>query len=203
MSENKVKKTQDRRVKRTKRILRECLFNLLETKTIDEITVKELTEQADMNRSTFYFYYNDIGDMMQQIQNEIFEVFEESVIAPQAQFVTVEDFSEYILRFLLFCKEQEKICKFVINNDPNNFLSNKIKSSLLQHVPDSAVIFPVDDPKKYLTCFAVSAIWETVIQWMNDGMKADPHQMAYFMAQAYVSGGRTVLSTYKKNQINE
>lgn len=200
MSENKVKKTQDRRVKRTKRILRECFFNLLEEKTIDELTVKELTEAADINRSTFYFYYNDINDMMKQIQNEIFDVFEENVISPQASFFTVEDFKEYILRFLLFCKEYEQICKFVISNDPNNFLSNKIKESLLKHIPNSYKTFSQKDPKRYLTCFAVSAFWETVIQWMYDGMEVAPEDMASFMAEAYFHGGRTILADYyRKN----
>jgi len=125
MSENKSPRAEDRRVKRTKRVLRECLFSLLEEKSIDEITVKELTEAADVNRSTFYFYYNDINDMMMQIQNEIFEVFEESVMSKEGKFITTEDFRDYILRFLLFCKEYEKICKFVISNDPNNFLSRR------------------------------------------------------------------------------
>ena len=189
-----IKKAEDRRVKRTKKVLKDCLFDLLETKTIDEITVKELTVKADVNRSTFYFYYKDINDMMMQIQNEIFEVFHETVIAKSTLFITVEDFTDYILRFLHFCKEYEKICKFVISNDPNNFLSKKIKATLLEHIPDSAKVFDTEDPKHYLTCFAVSAMWETVIQWMYEGMKADPDEMASFMAKVYFYGGRTLLS---------
>ena len=192
-----IRKTEDRRVKRTKKVLKDCLFELLENKTIDEITVKELTEKADVNRSTFYFYYKDINDMMMQIQNEIFEVFRETVITKSSLFITVEDFTDYILRFLHFCKEYEKICKFVISNDPNNFLSNKIKTALLMHIPDSAKVFDVTDPKHYLTCFAVSAMWETVIQWMYEGMKADPEEMADFMAKVYFYGGRTLLSQKK------
>ena len=74
-------RSEDRRVKRTKKILRECLFRLLSEKSIDEITVKELTESADVNRSTFYFYYKDINDMIRQIQDEIYYVFEKDVIA--------------------------------------------------------------------------------------------------------------------------
>ncbi len=193
MGESKVKRNEDRRVKRTKRVLRECLFELLENATIDEITVKELTERADVNRSTFYFYYKDIGDMMMQIQNDIFEVFEETVIAPQASFITVEDFTEYLLRFLQFCKEYEDICKFVVSNDPNNFLAKKIKKTLLEHVPDSHKIFPENDPRRYLTCFAVSAMWETILQWMYDGMTIPAVEMASFLAQAYFHGGRTLL----------
>ena len=193
MSENKSPRAEDRRVKRTKRVLRECLFSLLEEKSIDDITVKELTEAADVNRSTFYFYYNDINDMMMQIQNEIFEVFEESVMSKEGKFITTEDFRDYILRFLLFCKEYEKICKFVISNDPNNFLSKKIKKALLTKIPDSAKVFPENEPKRYLTCFGLSAMWETVIQWMYDGMKVEPEKMAQFLSQAYFYGGRTLL----------
>jgi AcrR family transcriptional regulator len=193
MGESKVKRNEDRRVKRTKRVLRECLFELLENATIDEITVKELTEKADVNRSTFYFYYKDIADMMMQIQNDIFEVFRETVIAPQASFVTVGDFTSYLLRFLEFCKEHEDICKFVVSNDPNNFLSKKIQKALLEHVPDSHSVFPDDDPRRYLTCFAVSAMWETVLMWMYDGMTVPADKMASFLAEAYFYGGRTIL----------
>lgn len=193
MPETRVRKTEDRRVKRTKRVLRECLFELLETNTIDEISVKELTEKADVNRSTFYFYYKDIADMVRQIQNEIFDVFYETVMTQQASFVTVEDFTEYILRFLRFCKEYESICKFVISNDPKNFLSNKIRTSLLEHVPDSSKVFPENDARNYLTCFAVSAIWQTILKWMYDGMKVPPEEMAQFLALAYFYGGRTLV----------
>lgn len=193
MAEKKLQKTEDRRVKRTKRVLRECLFSFLEEKTIDEITVKELTEAADVNRSTFYFYYKDINDMMRQIQDEIFEVFAKTVIEPQASFVTVEDFTNYCVRFFEFCKEYEKICKFVINNDPNNFLTKKIKASLLEHIPDTKKVFALTDPKCYLTCFAASAIWQTVIQWMNDGMHVPPEEMAVFVVKVYFYGGRTLL----------
>ena len=198
MTENKNPRAEDRRVKRTKRLLKECLFKLLETKSIDEITVKELTEAADINRSTFYFYYNDINDMMMQLQNEIFEVFSETVMSRSAKFVTVEDFQEYVVRFLYFCKEYEHICKFVISNDPNNFLSNKIKDSLLTQIPDSTKVFPKSDPKYYLTTFAVSAMWQSVLQWMYDGMKVQPEEMAKFLSQVYFYGGRTMLGFNKQ-----
>ncbi len=195
MGEKKAVRTEDRRVKRTKRVLKDCLFALLEEKTIDEISVKELTEAADINRSTFYFYYNDINDMMIQIQDEIFDVFEEKVLSPQALFVTIEDFTEYFRRFLEFLEEYENICKFVISNDPNNSLAKKIKKNLLKHIPDSKKVFPPEDPRYYLTSFAMSACWETIIQWMYDGMSIPADEMARFLASAYFYGGRTVLES--------
>lgn len=194
MENKKVRKNEDRRVKRTKKVLREKLFELLEEKTLEEITVKELTAAADVNRSTFYFYYDDINDMLAQIQNEIFVVFERDVLAPEASFITLEDFADYCTRFLEFCKQNEEICKFVITNDPNNKLTKRIKDALMQQIPDSKKVFSLSDPRCYLTTFALSGIWNTILDWMYDGMKVPPYEMAQFLSKVYFFGGRTFLS---------
>lgn len=188
-----VHKTEDRRVKRTKKALRECLFRLLEQKSADEITVKELTEAADINRSTFYFYYNDINDMIMRIQDEIYAVFERDVITPAACFVTEEDFISYLTRFLLFCKDHEKICQFVVGNDPNNNLADRIRASLMEHVPDSSKIYADGDPRRYLTGFTVAGCWRTILNWMEDGMQVPPDEMAAFMTNVYFFGGRAMM----------
>ena len=194
METKKIHKSEDRRVKRTKKILREKLFELLEEKPLEEITVKELSAAADVNRSTFYFYYDDINDMLEQIQNEIFMVFERDVLDNAASFVTVDDFADYCTRFLEFCKQNEEICKFVISNDPNNKLAKKIKSALMQEIPDTKKVFSLSDPKCYLTTFALAGIWQTVLDWMYDGMKIPPREMAQFLSKVYFFGGRTYLS---------
>lgn len=64
------KKT-DRRVRRTKLLLTNALVSLLETKTLKDISVKELCDKADINRGTFYLHYKDIYDMMNQIETDI------------------------------------------------------------------------------------------------------------------------------------
>ena len=47
---------QDRRVVKTKRAIRNALVQLLSEKELDQITVKELADRADINRKTFYNY---------------------------------------------------------------------------------------------------------------------------------------------------
>ena len=63
----------DRRVRKTRRQLREGLAHLLEEKSIRDIKVKELVEEVDINRSTFYLHYSDIYDMLKQIEEELFQ----------------------------------------------------------------------------------------------------------------------------------
>ena len=66
----------DRRVRRTRKQLRECLVTLLKQKKVQDITVRELTELADLNRGTFYLHYKDVFDLMDQIKNELIEEVE-------------------------------------------------------------------------------------------------------------------------------
>ena len=70
---------EDRRVRKTKRALREGLADLLSKKSIQNITVKELTDKVDIHRSTFYTNFTDIYDLYKQIEDatisEINDIF--------------------------------------------------------------------------------------------------------------------------------
>ena len=57
----------DRRVRKTKKQLRLALMELLAEKSAKSISVRELTERADINRGTFYIHYRDVGDLLQRL----------------------------------------------------------------------------------------------------------------------------------------
>ena len=60
----------DRRVRKTKRAVHAALLQLMTEKKLSQITVKELTEQADINRKTFYNHYDDIFAVLDEVENE-------------------------------------------------------------------------------------------------------------------------------------
>jgi AcrR family transcriptional regulator len=60
----------DRRVKYTKMVLRESLIKLMHDRPVSRITIKELCEDADVNRATFYSHYTDQFDLLKKIQAE-------------------------------------------------------------------------------------------------------------------------------------
>ena len=64
-------RTTDRRVIRTKRMLRDALSQLIEEKGFERITVCDLTECADINRGTFYTHYRDKVDLLAQSEEEV------------------------------------------------------------------------------------------------------------------------------------
>ena len=73
MEKEKTAMKEDRRIKRTKKMLKDSLASLLMEKDINLITVKEIVDLADLNRSTFYLHYRDIYDMLTQIENDMVE----------------------------------------------------------------------------------------------------------------------------------
>lgn len=60
----------------TKAAIRDAFWTLYQQKSIEQITVKEISDLAGYNRSTFYQYYKDVYDVMEQIQEIVFESIE-------------------------------------------------------------------------------------------------------------------------------
>ena len=61
----------DKRVIKTKQALTEALFDLLETKSIDDVTVTKLCDKAGVNRRTFYIHYSNVDDIFNDYQEEL------------------------------------------------------------------------------------------------------------------------------------
>lgn len=61
----------DKRVRYTKMFLKESLIKLMKEKPISRITIKELCEEAEINRATFYAHYRDQYDLLEQTEQEL------------------------------------------------------------------------------------------------------------------------------------
>ena len=74
-----MQKKTDRRVRKTKSQLRKGLAHLMKEKSIGEITVKELVDEVDINRSTFYLHYSDIPTLLREIENEMMDEMKRAI----------------------------------------------------------------------------------------------------------------------------
>ena len=115
-------KKEDRRVRRTKKLLTEALTELLQKKQVNEITVKELTDLADMNRGTFYMYYRDIFDMLEKIEDELFQKLD--VIAQTHEHGDpTQQVKPILLDLFRFIEENQEMCRVLLSpNGDMNFL---------------------------------------------------------------------------------
>ena len=66
----------DRRVLKTKRAIRNAFAKLMAEKDINDITIIELAETADINRKTFYNYYSGVYQVVEDIEQDILKSYE-------------------------------------------------------------------------------------------------------------------------------
>ena len=103
---------ENRSVRNTRRRLREGLLRLLEEKPIHEISVKELSELADVNRGTFYFHYQDIYDLLRNMEDVFFEQFDHMLSEHPVR--GSEDGYPYLHAIFSFLGENRDFCRIML-----------------------------------------------------------------------------------------
>ena len=93
----------------------EALIALLEKKDLEYITVKELCQQAGVNRSTFYLHYETVADLVNETVEMInrrflsyFSRSEEEILGSQERKDLVLVTREYLLPYLRFIQDNKK-----------------------------------------------------------------------------------------------
>ncbi len=100
-----MEKKEDRRVLRTREAIREAFFTLLEEKPVEKITVRELCEFANINRTSFYDHYLDYPDFLASIEKE----FAENMLAQYDDLFVRENYEEETMRkFLLLLRHSRE-----------------------------------------------------------------------------------------------
>lgn len=70
---------ENRKVRYTKMVLQDSLIELMKEKRISKITIKELCDKADINRSTFYAHYTDQHDLLRKIEDDVLLWLKEAI----------------------------------------------------------------------------------------------------------------------------
>ncbi|GHO57236.1 TetR/AcrR family transcriptional regulator [Ktedonobacter robiniae] len=76
---------EDLRVRRTRKLLQQAFIDLTVEKGFATLTVRDITERAMVNRSTFYRHYLDKYDLLEQYMNEIYELTEDQSLLAEKQ----------------------------------------------------------------------------------------------------------------------
>lgn len=72
----------DRRVQRTRKLIREAFIALTIEKGFAAVTVRDITEHAEVNRATFYRHYLDKFDLLDQYAEEVYQLLDTPDVAP-------------------------------------------------------------------------------------------------------------------------
>jgi len=116
---------EDRRVRKTKKALREGLAELLLEKNIQSITVKELTDRADVHRSTFYANFKDIYDLYKHVEDLVVQEISE-ILSAEYDFDS-RAFFGVLFRYIA---DNKQLCRLVLGEAANSTFFQRISNLL-------------------------------------------------------------------------
>lgn len=195
----------DSRVRRTKKLIRQGLAELSLEKSIDKITVKELTERIDINRGTFYLHYSDIEDLIECIQNELYDGFCRILSAVTAQRIKQEP-SEILFEICNFLKQNCDVCSALLFSEKSSALSEKVKklfsekcSALLRNA------YPDLNAEKYdLICeYCIYGGIGIIRSWLKFHPEKTPRQISELWLSLTNSGIKNILESDLKEALQK
>lgn len=166
---------EDRRIRRTKRLLRQALAELMNEKEFKDITVKEITDRADLNRGTFYFHYTDTYDLRTKIEDELIDEFKE-VLATYHP--TVENYSARFIieQAISFMEEQKFLIRTLFCNRSGEGLQAKFTDVIEETVRMVQQQLNLTDALSRYRCkFSSSGIIGCLSAWLqeDDGISTE------------------------------
>lgn len=147
---------------------------LLNKKSMDKITVKEICEHCDVNRQSFYNHFTDIMDVFKFI-------FYEELSVEIAQNRTFENWGGGFLATLNYLKRNSRMILHVYNSsywpETNTYLTH-LSNRLLEDVVDECVVKLnvklKDKDKKFIVNFYRHVFNGLMIDWVSEGMTEEP-----------------------------
>ncbi|EGD49646.1 regulatory protein TetR [Ruminiclostridium papyrosolvens DSM 2782] len=184
-------KNSDRRVKYTKMVIKDSFVKFLKEKPLSKITVKEICEDADINRATFYAHYTDQYDLLQQIENEI--IGDINLYLNEYNFEETNLIDVRIIeRILDYIADNAELFDLLLNlNGDMKFQQEFIIIIGQQHfLPILGSNSVNKDDAEYLFHFLASGAVGVIQMWLKSGMKKSARDISELILKTS-NNGRT------------
>ena len=190
--------TTDRRVRRTTARLRQALAQLLLEKDLSSITVRELTDLADVNRGTFYTHYRDLYDMLEQMEQEMFQELED-MLDSYASDILQQDITPILRDVFRFVGRNKDLCQVFLARQAVDRFSQRLNTliyhkclaewrELYQRYPNLSGLADRPEEGNYALEFVVAGAVGLIRAWLERGAQESPEEMAQLTGQLILSG---------------
>ncbi|WMT43066.1 TetR/AcrR family transcriptional regulator [Paenibacillus sp. D2_2] len=196
MSENYT----DLRVIRTKNAIKLALIELVLEQGFESVSVKDITNKAGINRGTFYIHYTDKYDLMNKSQEEVMKELSSVINKHYPNIIT--EFSKdetskipFRLSVIIFryLDENSDFIKAVLSPQGDLSFQLKLKRFMWEVLFHKNFNDLLDNkktliPKNYIISYVASAHIGIIQEWIENGKKESPEEMAHILSTITVNG---------------
>lgn len=176
---------EDKRVRRTQRLLWEALMGLLREHNLENIRVNDICQRAMVHRTTFYKHYQDKYDLLRHGIRAMYKKLLSDVDMHSSQLRLVNEPAPGQLLLFKHVAEHADFYRLMLCKG-GNYLQDLIRSYLTETLEQKFYLFAANQQKNtvpvpIIVQFYAGAILTVVSWWLESGMQASPRQMALYL----------------------
>lgn len=184
---------EDRRVRRTQKLLKESLMELMSEKAFKDITIKDITERADLNRGTFYLHYADTYELLVATENGVLDDFQD-MITGSSEVRPGKNLMPILLPIVHYIVENKEICQKLFENNASSQFLGKFKTLVRKN--GAALIerlFPAcrSSDSDYFYEFVTYGLIGILKKWLDNDTPESEEEIAMISNNAIMSLAQT------------
>lgn len=172
---------------------------MLNERSLNKITVKDIATACEINRNTFYYYYSDVYALLSEIfQTELQAVVDEynDTLSWEESFIVATKFAlenKTAIYHVYNSIQKEELMNYIYNISGNVMIRyvEKISDEIPAHLEDI----------KLIASFYQCGLTEMVLRWIASGMKEEPETIIRRIGQLF--DGNIELSLKRSAELND
>lgn len=185
-------KAEYRSALRSRERIRKAYAELIHEKGPNEITVKELVDKADVNRSTFYAHYQDIYAVLEEIENEVIQKLFAYVDASEHTELLYNPLP-FLMRIGAELERNKNFYRLLIETNGSVAFTQKLKDVFLKRMLiDKKAFSQVRRQREFLACmnFLASGAVGLFSDWLTDKINMSMPDLANIVNDIAVNAMR-------------
>ncbi len=164
------------RFQQTERKIRDIFLDLLKKKELSKITVKEICDSADINRTTFYLHHEDIFELMQCMESDMYEYFILIFKVPGK----LHSLRERFLHLFAFIREHQEFYRIYFSSQRASKILDYMllpfsDDSMQKFLSQSGVTGRLE--YEYCQTFFISGLTAVLQKWLNGFCKESEDEL--------------------------
>ena len=187
--------------KYTRQAIMYSMLKLLQEKSIDKIIVKDICEMCDINRNTFYYYYSDIY----QVLEELLRIETEKSLKEKQE--NNSFYEEYLRKYHLVLEYRKAV--YHLYNSKNRDMILKYLYDITENFVERYVQKEVEGKNlspediQFIVDFYSDSMIGNILRWMQKGMQEKQEKLIYRMSISYQATIKALIAQIEKEKVKK
>lgn len=193
---------EDRRVRKSKRAIKQAFIQLLKENNLDRITIQQISDLADVNRGTFYLNYEDKYALLDEMENEQIEEIKGFVDIRKMDLSTktsdrfIEDFANKIIKNVITHIEHNiEFYQVILNLERKSQIEEQlaeiVRSNIKHLIGDKDDIFGI--PENYYLSYVVGSMMSMIKYWVSDENRVSVEELVNYVSTIASTGPLSIM----------